>query len=101
MFAAQLLEQLQAAAVGQHHVEHHGVRRLPGEGGAGAGAVVAGAHLEAFLLQPGGEQLGQFAVVVDQQQVVNGGRGIRAAKGQGRTWRNGLTSTSAYTPAAR
>ncbi|MNP09640.1 hypothetical protein D3C76_1017540 [compost metagenome] len=56
MFAAQLLEQLQAAAVGQHHVEDDGIRRAAGQRGARLGAVVAGAHAEAFLDQPGTQQ---------------------------------------------
>jgi hypothetical protein len=66
MVVAQLLEQLQAAAVGQHHVEHHGRRGAVGQGFAGAQAVVAGAHLEAFLAQPTGQQLTEFLVIIYQ-----------------------------------
>ncbi len=68
MVAAQLLEQFQAATVRQHHVEHHGIRCLLGEGATGLGAVVAGTHGETFLDQPGTEQLAELPVIVDQQQ---------------------------------
>ncbi|MOA35356.1 hypothetical protein D3C78_1568000 [compost metagenome] len=69
-------------------------------------AIVAGAHLEAFLAEPGGQQVGELVVVVDQQQfthrflgALTQGRWARRLAvrpvGQGRVWRNGLTTTSA------
>ncbi|MNE31427.1 hypothetical protein D3C80_1249950 [compost metagenome] len=65
MIAAQLFEQFQAAAVGQHHIEHHRIGSLVGQGAACAVAIMAGADLETFLGQPVGQQLAQFDVVVD------------------------------------
>ena len=46
---AQLLEQLQTTAVGQHHVQHHRIGAGLEQRLAGAQAVVASAYLEAFL----------------------------------------------------
>ncbi|MNH47302.1 hypothetical protein D3C79_1104740 [compost metagenome] len=66
MLAAQLLEQLQAAAIGQHHVQYHGRRRVLGQGLACALAIVAGTHGEPFLGQPAAEQLAQFLVIINQ-----------------------------------
>jgi len=63
---AQLLEQLQAAAVGQHHVEHHRCRGAVGQGLARAQAIVAGAHLETFLAQPTAQQLAELLVIIYQ-----------------------------------
>ncbi|MNO00203.1 hypothetical protein D3C81_2200340 [compost metagenome] len=66
MLAAQLLEQFQATAVGQHHVQHHGRRGVRGQGLACALAIVAGAHGKPFLGQPAAEQLAQLLVIINQ-----------------------------------
>ncbi|MNL44151.1 hypothetical protein D3C87_1667090 [compost metagenome] len=52
VIVAQLLEQFQTAAVGQHHVQHHRRRGRFGQRLARTLAIVAGAHMEAFLAQP-------------------------------------------------
>ncbi|MCY1425856.1 hypothetical protein D9M71_416610 [compost metagenome] len=72
MVAAQLLEQLQAAAVGQHHIEHHCRRGMLGQGDARRLAVMAGADVETFLAEPADQQLAEFLVVVDKQQFTHG-----------------------------
>ena len=72
MIAAQLLEQFQATAVRQHDVQHHHVRGRLAQLGAGVAAGVTGGDLEAFLFQPGTEQVAQFLVVVDQQYLTHG-----------------------------
>ncbi|MNU04690.1 hypothetical protein D3C72_2492000 [compost metagenome] len=66
MFATQLLEQLQAAAVGQHHIQHHCRWRLFGQGFTGTQTVVTGAYRKTFLGQPAAEQLAEFLVIINQ-----------------------------------
>ncbi|MCY1452504.1 hypothetical protein D3C76_1112670 [compost metagenome] len=66
MLAAQLLEKLQATAVGQHHIQYHSSRGMLGQGQACALPIVAGTHGKPFLGQPAAEQLAQFLVIINQ-----------------------------------
>ncbi|MNM97585.1 hypothetical protein D3C81_1100920 [compost metagenome] len=66
MLAAQLLEQLQATAIGQHYVQYYRRRGLLGQGLARALAVVAGTNHKTFLGQPAAEQLAEFLVIINQ-----------------------------------
>ncbi|MNP85216.1 hypothetical protein D3C76_1848510 [compost metagenome] len=66
MIVAQLLEQFQATAVGQHHVQYHGCRGGFGQGLAGTLAIVTGPDLKTFLAQPAYEELTQLLVIVYQ-----------------------------------
>ena len=68
VLAAQVLEQVKTAAVGQHDIENHRIRAALGQQAAGTVGVVASADLKAFLAQPAAEQVAQFGVVIDQQQ---------------------------------
>ena len=63
---AQLLEQLKAAAVGEHDIQHHGIGAGLCQRLAGAGTVVACANLKAFLAQPTDQQLTQLLVIIYQ-----------------------------------
>ncbi|GBH11787.1 hypothetical protein KPSA1_05235 [Pseudomonas syringae pv. actinidiae] len=65
MVGAQLLEQLQAAAVGQHHIQHHGSRSSLGQSLTCAGPVVTGAHLKTFLAQPTAQQFAQLLIIIN------------------------------------
>ncbi|MOA69144.1 hypothetical protein D3C78_1971600 [compost metagenome] len=64
MLVAKLLEQFQATAIRQHHVEHDRRRRVLGQGAPGTLAIMAGAHLKAFLAQPTGQELTQLLVII-------------------------------------
>ncbi len=66
MVGAQLLEQLQAAAIGQHHIQHHGGRRGLRQCLAGAVAIVAGLNLKAFLAQPTAQKLAELHIIINQ-----------------------------------
>ena len=62
----QLLEQLKAAAIGKHDIQHHGIRAGLAQRLAGAGTIVASANLKAFLAQPTDQQLTQLLVIIYQ-----------------------------------
>ena len=62
------LDHREAVHVGQHHVEHHQVGALAGDGGQRVGAGGRGDDLEADEPQGGGEQLPDVGFVVDDQQ---------------------------------
>ncbi|MOA02255.1 hypothetical protein D3C78_1216990 [compost metagenome] len=66
VIAAQLLEQFQAAAIGQHHIQYHGRRSGFGQRTARALAVVTGSYLKPFLAQPTAQELTQLLVIINQ-----------------------------------
>ena len=80
------LQQFEAVAVGQHHVEHEEVgpegRRLPDRVAAGA----RDGHLEAFVAQRGRDEVGDVRLVVDDEDAraqVGGSDGMGALVGAG------------------
>ncbi|MCY1433385.1 hypothetical protein D9M71_494120 [compost metagenome] len=66
VIAAQLLEQFQAAAIGQHHIQHHGRRGGFSQRAACALAVVTGPNLKPFLAQPTAQELTQLLVIINK-----------------------------------
>jgi len=73
MFTAQLLEQLQATAVGQHHVQDHRGWLVLRQRLACTVAIVTGMGDETFLSEPADQQLAEFFVIVDKQQFTHVG----------------------------
>jgi hypothetical protein len=66
VIGTQLLEQLQPAAVWQHHVQYHRRRGGFGQRLAGTLAVMASLHLKAFLTQPTAQELTQLLVIINK-----------------------------------
>jgi hypothetical protein len=66
MVISQLFEQLQAAAVWQHDIEHYRSRRRLCKGASGAGAVMTSAHQKTFLAQPATQKLTKLLVIINK-----------------------------------
>ena len=83
---AQPARELQPAFARQHQVQHHQLEMPVDEGAAGLLAVARGGDAQALAFQEFGQQVADFAVVIDDQNMRHGFHGCynsRLAPGVG------------------